>query len=126
MQIKILLAIVGGYMSYALGGWDAMLKTLVYLTLADYITGVLVAIYQRKLSSSIGYKGIIKKVMMFGIVAVANCVDMAVGAEIVRNITIVFYISNEGISILENADKMGVPIPEKLRQVLKQFKEDKK
>lgn len=123
MQYKITLAVICGYLSFALGGCDALLKTLVYLTVADYITGVLVAIYKREISSKIGYKGICRKVMMFFIIALSNFVDDAVGAEIVRNITIVFYISNEGISILENADKMGVPIPDKLREVLKQFKD---
>jgi len=126
MQFKVTFAVICGYLSFALGGCDTVLKTLIYLAVADYITGVIVAIYKREISSKIGYKGICKKAMMFFIVALANFVDNAVGAEIVRNITIVFYISNEGISILENADKMGVPVPQKIREVLKQFKENKK
>ena len=127
MKIKLMIALVGGLTADMLGGWDIMLKTLVMLVIIDYATGVLAAVYKKKLSSSIGYKGIIKKVGIFAIVVVAAIIDKCVGMEIVRNITIVFYISNEGISILENVGKTGVKYPKKLKQILEQLKDgDKK
>lgn len=121
MSIKATIGTLGGFISYLLGGWDVMLQTLVYLAVADYLTGVLAGIYTNKLSSQVGYKGIIKKVCMFCVIGLASVVDMAVNTELVRNITIVFYISNEGISILENVGRTGVKYPDKLKQILEQL-----
>ena len=122
-----MIALVGGLTADMLGGWDIMLKTLVMLVVIDYATGILAAVYRKKLSSLIGYRGIIKKVGIFAIVIVAAMVDRCAGMELIRNITIVFYISNESISILENVGKTGVKYPKKLKQTLEQLKDgDKK
>ena len=127
MKIKIMIALAGGLTADMLGGWDIMLKTLVMLVVIDYATGILAAVYRKKLSSLIGYRGIIKKVGIFAIVIVAAMVDRCAGMELIRNITIVFYISNESISILENVGKTGVKYPKKLKQILEQLKDgDKK
>jgi toxin secretion/phage lysis holin len=127
VKIKIMIALVGGLTADMLGGWDIMLKTLVMLVVIDYATGILAAVYRKKLSSLIGYRGIIKKVGIFAIVIVAAMVDRCAGMELIRNITIVFYISNESISILENVGKTGVKYPKKLKQTLEQLKDgDKK
>lgn len=127
MSIKAIIGVCGGFLSYLLGGWDVMLQTLVILTATDYLTGILAGIFEKKLSSEVGFKGIIKKVCMFCIVGLASVVDMTVNTELLRNITIVFYISNEGISILENVGRTGVKYPKKLKEILKQLnKEDKK
>jgi len=126
MKLKLMIAFIGGMAANLMGGWDVMLKTLVVLVAIDYLTGVLAAAYVRKLSSAIGYKGIIKKVGIFAIVMVAAMVDKCAGIELIRNITIVFYISNEGISILENVGKTGVKYPKKLKQILEQLKDGEK
>jgi toxin secretion/phage lysis holin len=127
VKIKIMIALAGGLTADMLGGWDIMLKTLVMLVVIDYATGILAAVYRKKLSSLIGYRGIIKKVGIFAIVIVAAMVDRCAGMELIRNITIVFYISNESISILENVGKTGVKYPKKLKQILEQLKDgDKK
>jgi toxin secretion/phage lysis holin len=103
-----------------------MLKTLVMLIVIDYVTGILGAVYKRKLSSSVGYKGIIKKVGIFAIVAVASMVSECFKIDLIRSITITFYIVNECISILENVGKTGVKYPKKLRQILEQLKDGEK
>jgi toxin secretion/phage lysis holin len=121
MKIKLTLAILGGFAANIMGGWDTMLKTLVLLVAIDYATGVLAAIYQKKVSSSIGYKGIIKKVGIFLIVTVASTVDQCFASELIRSVTILFYISNEGISILENVGKTGVKYPKQIKKILLQL-----
>ena len=126
MKIKILIAVMGGLLADVLGGWDIMLKTLIILVVVDYVTGVLAAIYKRKLSSAIGYKGIIKKTGIFAIVLVAAMMDKCFSSELIRNVTIVFYIANEGISVLENVGKTGVKYPKKLKQILEQLKDGEK
>lgn len=123
--LKTLLAMTGGSISYYLGGWDIMIQTLVLLAIIDYLTGIIVALYLRELSSKIGFRGIMKKVMMFVVVCVASLVDDLIGKELIRNVTIFFYISNEGISILENANKIDLPIPDKLKIILKHLNKDK-
>lgn len=107
----------------ALGGWDMALQVLVALVIVDYITGVIVAIFEKKLSSEIGGKGIAKKVMIFALVYVACLVDKATGSEVFRMLTILFYCANEGISVLENAGKLGVPYPKQLKDILIQLKQ---
>lgn len=126
MKIKLMLATIGGAVGNLMGGWDAMLKALIVLVLLDYLTGILAAMYNHKLSSDIGYKGIIKKVGIFAVVTVASLIDDSVGLELIRNITVVFYIANEGISILENVGNTGVKYPKKLKNILKQLREDNK
>ncbi len=107
----------------ALGGWNVTLQALVTLVIIDYITGVIVAIAERKLSSEIGAKGIARKVMIFALVYIAVLVDQVTKTDLVRTLTIMFYIANEGISILENAGKLGVPYPRTLRNILVQLKD---
>lgn len=112
-------AIVGGF----LGGKDGLLYALLVLVILDYVTGVLNAIDQKRLSSSVGYKGIARKVLIFVLVGTANVVDVYIlgKAGVLRATVIFFYISNEGISILENASYLGLPVPQKFQSVLKQL-----
>mgnify|MGYP000883429449 CR=1 FL=1 len=122
MKINGIFAIVGTMIAKMLGGWDMALQVLVSIVVLDYVTGVLVAIFQKKLSSEIGYKGLLKKMMIFLMVYLSVLVDNAVGTDMVRLLAIMFYIANEGISVLENAGKLGVPYPEPLRNILLQLK----
>ena len=116
-------AILGTLLAKILGGWDMALQVLVGVVVLDYITGVLVAISQKRLSSEIGYKGILKKMMIFLLVYLAVLIEQATGTDILRLAVILFYIANEGISILENAGKLDVPYPKVLRDVLAQLKD---
>lgn len=115
-------AIVGVAIAKMLGGWDMALQVLVAVVCLDYLTGVLVAISEKQLSSEIGYKGLLKKMMIFLLVYLAVLLEKATGTDVVRLIVIMFYIANEGISILENAGKIGVPYPEKIKNILLQLK----
>jgi toxin secretion/phage lysis holin len=117
---------VGGFMGWQFGGFDGFMYALIAFVVIDYLTGVMVAIYKKQLSSEIGFKGIAKKVMIFLLVMVANIVDVEIlkSGAVVRTAVIFFYISNEGISIIENAAKLDLPIPKKLITVLRQIKED--
>lgn len=106
-----------------LGGWDSALKTLVIIVVIDYITGVLKSIYNKKLSSLVGMKGLIKKVLFFIVVAVAHIVDDLSNANgSIRSLVIYVLIANEGISVLENSAEMGVPVPKKVKDILIQLK----
>ena len=120
-----LFAAVGGVVGAILGGWDGFLYALVLFVVVDYLTGILVAIQRKNLSSEIGFHGIAKKVAIFCLVAVAHVIDAKViqNGGAVRTAVIFFYISNEGISILENVTALGLPVPEKLRNVLEQLKD---
>ncbi len=121
--ISIVLGIVGGYISHWLGGWDVLLRTIVFLAVLDYITGLIKGIYLKKLSSEIGFKGLLKKIVMFIVIAVAFVIQELTGGTIpLREVVIMFYIANEGISLLENA-AIFVPIPEKLKDVLLQLRD---
>ncbi len=125
--LQIVVAAVGGYIGYFLGGWDGFLYGLVAFVVIDYLTGIMVAILEKRLSSGVGFRGIFKKVLIFSLVAVAHIVDSQLiqAGSAVRTAVIFFYLSNEGISIVENAAKIGLPIPEKLKTVLEQLnKED--
>ena len=121
--IQLVFSGVGAYLGYFLGGWDGFLYALVAFVAVDYLTGVMVAILDRKLSSDIGFRGIFKKVMIFALVAVAHTIDSQIlgDGSAIRTAVIFFYISNEGISILENAAIIGLPIPQKLQDVLAQL-----
>lgn len=117
---------LGAWLGAFLGGLDGFLYTLIIFVVVDYITGVMVAITERNLSSETGFKGIFKKVIIFLLVGIGNLIDVNVlgqGAT-VRTAVVFFYLSNEGISIMENAGKLGLPIPEKLRRILEQLKDD--
>lgn len=124
--ISILIGIVGGYLSHWLGGWDVLLRTIVFLAVLDYVTGLIKGIYLKKLSSEIGFKGLLKKIVMFIVIAVAYVIQELIGGTIpLREVVIMFYIANEGISLLENA-AIFVPIPDKLKDVLLQLRDDDK
>lgn len=114
---------IGGWIGYFLGGCDGLIYALIAFVVIDYITGVMCAISDRRLSSAIGFKGICRKVLIFALVGIANILDVHVIGTgcVVRTATIFFYISNEGVSILENAANLGLPVPKKVKDVLKQL-----
>lgn len=125
--ISLILAIIGSTANYLFGGWDVALKTLVCLMALDYIMGVLCGLKDKKLSSQIAFKGIAKKVAILIIIVVAVLADNLIGINgIMRSLVIFFYAGLEGISILENGSKLGVPVPEKLKEALIQLKEGNK
>ncbi len=110
---------------YFLGGWDVALQILVAVVVLDYITGICKAIYNKKMSSTVGLKGIMKKVGYFIIVAVAVILDRITGGTgAIRTLVIYFFVANEGISILENWGGMGLPLPQKLMDTLEQLKSE--
>lgn len=124
--MKMAWTALGGALGAVLGGLDGFIMTLTIFVIVDYVTGVLVAITRHKLSSEIGFKGIAKKIAIFCLVAVASLIDANIIKEgnVVRMSVIFFYISNEGISILENVSRLGLPVPNKLKAVLEQLKEE--
>ena len=127
LRIQLILSALGGALCALLGGLDALLTALIAFSVMDYLTGVLNAIVQRQLSSAIGFKGICKKVLIYVLIGAAHLMDAHVlgGSGALRSAVICFYLSNEGISMLENAAKLGLPIPEKLRGILVQLNETK-
>ena len=122
-MIQMVFAALGGWLGYYLGGCDGLLLALVAFAAADYLTGVMCAVSDRKLSSNVGFKGICRKVLIFLLVGIANILDVHVigTGSVLRTAVIFFYISNEGVSLLENAAHLGLPIPEKLKAVLEQL-----
>jgi toxin secretion/phage lysis holin len=126
--LQLIFAALGGYIGWFLGGFDGFLYALIAFVVIDYITGVMVAVLEKKLSSDIGFKGIFRKVLIFMLVGIGHIIDCYIiekgGA--IRTAVIFFYLSNEGLSILENAALMGLPIPEKLKGILLELKEDGK
>ena len=124
--VAIVVGIVGGIISSALGGFDILIKALLIMTVLDYILGVIKAIYNKELSSEIGFKGLIKKFVMFLVVVLSVVLQKIVGdAIIIRDITIMFFIANEGISILENA-AVFIPLPDVLKNTLMQLSDKDK
>lgn len=122
--VKNILAWICAIFGFIFGAWDGLMIALVALIVLDYISGVIAAAAEKRLSSAVGAKGIAKKIFMLLIVAVANIVDINVIGEghILKNVTMIFYICNECISLLENAGRLGVPVPKKLLDVLAQLK----
>ena len=122
-MIQFLFAGIGGWLGYFLGGCDGLLIALLLFVITDYITGVMCAIADKKLSSAGGFKGICRKVLIFLLVGIANILDMQVigTGSVLRTAVIFFYISNEGVSLLENAGHLGLPIPVKIKAVLEQL-----
>ena len=120
---QFLFTAAGGWLGYFLGGCDGLLIALVIFAVADYITGVMCAVADKKLSSEVGFKGICRKVIIFMLVGIAHIIDVNVIAtgSVLRTAVIFFYLSNEGVSLLENAGHLGLPIPEKLKIVLEQL-----
>ena len=129
-KIQIAVTALGGWLGYFLGGMDGMLIALIVFMALDYITGVMCAIVDKNLSSAVGFKGICKKVLILMLVGVANIVDVHVvgTGSALRGAVICFYLSNEGLSLLENAGHIGLPIPDRLKDILAQLhkRDDKK
>ena len=124
--MQYIFAAMGGALGAVMGGFDGFLYALIVIVVVDYMTGVMVGILNKKLSSQIGFRGIFKKVVIFSLVAVAHIIDTHViqNGSVLRTTVIFFYLSNEGISILENAALIGLPIPKKMKDVLEQLKEN--
>jgi toxin secretion/phage lysis holin len=124
--MQYVFAAMGGSLGAVLGGFDGFLYALIVFVVVDYMTGVMVGILNKELSSQIGFRGIFKKVVIFSLVAVAHIIDTHViqNGRVLRTTVIFFYLSNEGISILENAALIGLPIPKKMKDVLEQLKEN--
>ena len=122
-KIQMAVAAIGGWLGYFLGGMDGLMIALIVFMVLDYITGLMCAVIDKKLSSAVGFKGICRKVLIFVLVGIGNLVDVYVLGEggALRTAVIFFYLSNEGISFLENAGHLGLPIPEKLKDVLEQL-----
>ena len=122
-MIQAVFTMVGGWLGYFLGGCDGLLFALVVFVVMDYVTGVMCAAADRKLSSEVGFKGICRKVLIFMMVGIANVLDVQIigSGSVLRTAVIFFYLSNEGLSLLENAGHLGLPIPEKLKAVLEQL-----
>lgn len=120
-------AALGGAVGAVMGGFDGFLYALIVFVVVDYLTGVMVAVLNKNLSSEVGFHGIFKKVVIFALVAVGHIVDTYViqNGSVIRTAVIFFYLSNEGISILENASVLGLPVPQKLKDVLEQLKDGK-
>lgn len=123
--IKSIAAVILGICGFLWGQFDGLLYALIAFMSLDYISGVIVAVTQKELSSEIGFKGIAKKVLIMALVAVGHILDVHVlgGGAVCRSAVLGFYIANEGISILENAAELGLPLPKKLVSVLKQLKD---
>ena len=121
--IQLMLAAIGGWLGWFVGGADGFLYALIAFVVIDYITGVMCAIVDKKLSSEVGFKGICKKVLIFMMVGIGNIIDVQVlgQAGVLRTAVIFFYLSNEGVSMLENAGHLGLPIPAKLKDILVQL-----
>lgn len=122
-MIQLAFAGVGGWLGYFLGGCDGLILALLAFVVIDYITGVMCAIADKKLTSAVGFKGICRKVLIFLLVGIVNILDVQVigTGSALRTAVIFFYISNEGVSLLENAAYLGLPVPEKIKIVLEQL-----
>ena len=121
--IQFVFTAVGGWLGYFLGGCDGLLYALLAFVVIDYITGVMCAISDKALSSEVGFRGICRKVLIFLLVGIANILDVNVigTGSVLRTAVIFFYISNEGVSLLENASHLGLPVPQKIKEVLEQL-----
>ena len=123
--IQVAFSTFGGFLGWYLGGFDGFLFALIAFVAVDYITGIMCAVVDKKLSSAVGFKGIFRKVLIFALVGIANIIDIHVLGEgsVLRTAVIFFYLSNEGVSLLENAAHLGLPVPQKLKDVLEQLHE---
>ena len=124
--IQRVFAVIGGWLGWCLGECDGLMYALIAFVIADYVTGVMCAVSDKRLSSEVGFKGICRKVLIFVLVGMANILDMHVIGTgcVLRTAVLFFYISNEGVSVLENAGHLGLPIPARLLNVLEQLHED--
>lgn len=121
--IQLIFAAVGGWLGYFLGGCDGLLYALIAFVVIDYITGVMCAVSDHKLSSAVGFRGICRKVLIFLLVGIANILDdLVIGTgSVLRTAVIFFYLSNEGVSLLENAAHLGLPVPDAMKNILEQL-----
>ena len=121
--IQVVFAGIGGWLGWFLGGCDGLLYALLAFVVIDYITGIMCAVVDKKLSSEVGFKGIFKKVLIFALVGIGHILDTRIigSGSGMRTAVIFFYLSNEGVSLLENAAYLGLPIPQKLKSVLEQL-----
>ena len=122
-SIQLVFTAVGGWLGYFLGGCDGLIYTLLAFVILDYVTGIMCAVVDKRLSSQIGFKGLFKKVLIFALVGVAHLLDVQIlgAVGVLRTAVIFFYLSNEGVSLIENAAHLGLPIPAKLKAVLEQL-----
>ena len=121
--VQVVFTAIGGWLGWFLGGCDGLLYALIAFVVIDYITGIMCAVADKKLSSSVGFKGICKKVLIFALVGLGHILDTRVigAGSILRTAVIFFYLSNEGVSLIENAAHLGLPVPKKLKEVLEQL-----
>nr|WP_307989818.1 phage holin family protein [uncultured Niameybacter sp.] len=127
-EIQFIFSAIGGFLGWYVGGVDGFMYALLTFVVVDYLTGMMVAVIERRLSSQVGFKGIFKKVLIFVLVGIAHIIDIHLigNGSAIRTAVIFFYTANEGISIIENAAKIGLPIPQKLIDVLEQLKKEEK
>jgi toxin secretion/phage lysis holin len=121
--IQVLFAAVGGWVGYFLGGFDGFLYALVAFVVVDYISGIMCAVLDKNLSSDVGFRGIFKKVIIFALVGIGHIIDQSFIKDglVIRTAVIFFYLSNEGVSILENVAHIGLPVPQNLKDILEQL-----
>ena len=128
LNYKLIISSIGGVLGVFLGGMDGLIYALLAFSVIDYVTGIMCAIDKKELSSSVGFKGIARKIIIFSLVGVANILDVYILGHVgvLRAAVIFFYLSNEGISILENTSKLGLPVPEKVQNILQQLNKEEK
>ena len=121
--VQVVFTAIGGWLGWFLGGCDGLLYALIAFVVIDYITGIMCAVADKKLSSAVGFKGICKNVLIFALVGLGNILDTRVigAGSVLRTAVIFFYLSNEGVSLVENAAHLGLPVPKKLKEVLEQL-----
>lgn len=121
--VQVVFTAIGGWLGWFLGGCDGLLYALIAFVMIDYITGIMCAVADKKLSSAVGFKGICKKVLIFALVGLGHILDTRVigAGSVLRTAVIFFYLSNEGVSLVENAAHLGLPVPKKLKEVLEQL-----
>ena len=122
-SVQVVFTAIGGWLGWCLGGCDGLMYALIAFVVVDYITGIMCAIVDKKLSSEVGFKGICKKVLIFLLVGMANILDVNIigSGSVLRTAAIFFYLSNEGVSLLENAAHLGLPVPNAMKEVLQQL-----
>ena len=127
-NIQIGITAIGGCLGWLLGGLDGFIYALIAFVVIDYVTGLMVAVLEKKVSSEVGFRGIFKKVLILAMVGIGNIIDVQLikNGSAIRTAVIFFYLSNEGISIIENSSKIGLPIPQKLTSVLEQLNKEEK
>lgn len=121
-----LVAIIATFFTYLFGSWDLALQVLIVFMILDYVTGVLYAFISNQLNSEVGFKGLVKKLMILVVLIIGVMLDriLGTGTWAFRTLVAYFYIANEGISLLENVGNIGIPIPNKMRQALEQLNKD--